>query len=943
LHLYADAEAPAGDFLYFMPFVYHWVNTANICCGMVFTWGVVCLILNNYYLTTDASVTFLVGIPFAIVGGMWFANWRVDSIMRRPVNRLQDAYEVELRGRYMLHQALWGHPTAVLQREAIAHHASSPKTQHGLLPQLSEVPADGTARADYLRLQISPDVVAAVREMYREAVRRFPQSAILHVFCARFYSTFLANRHMTFSHVLQADKRHPQMDVAYLVFQARKQAECSSAGESMTAMNSVGFEKHCNDAKRNVQLAAQKQLSFWTELMEPLPDLSKLDEFAAHINAHIANAESSFSRAFTINPQSLAMLRLYAAFNTHILCNNDKAGVLTAEADRIEDQKAKEHHTEGSKALHFFTECQLDLSSDSTAMITMDASPTNLGIILSANAAACKLFGFSRLQLERRSAFTLLPPLLAEWHEKGIRSYLSTGEGSIVDYTRIIFGTHKTGSLLPILSNVRDAPSDEDGAILVWMLRDMRSTYQYILLDSNNLLLGLSAGSAVMLGMDPSDDMSAHMNISTFIQEWDQPSIQADLHFGSGTLLKVTSQKLADNNSDSSDDNEHADSSSREPPHSMWIRAMLQTQDVEGVQVNVLHWKRLSIADAPLMAQAERKRARLLHINLPSQQETATYVSMYEIATLQDPIGTRATDSNHSIVIGEPQSNAAGDAIQETTLHSPMEHVHINVLVSETDQQLSARQGLKLSVPGTVNVEDEDSSEERPIVALATPTTMTTTKHFKAATRTSTEIGPEAAGAIGVRSSPGKVSRGGTKEGYEDGSVTSKSSSASRSVSKLRRYLSSGNHSLLRGLWWLRALGFALLLLAVGLAVAVSVLAESNYALMSANLRYIVAGADRMVYKANAIYNLQVRVPCVRTSPCPCNGMFSLCLQDLIFEARDWISLTANETDLRRQNIATNISMFSENHRSMYEIVSGDPVSVRGNCSLKFDPSYKFT
>ena len=61
--------------------------------------------------------------------------------------------------------------------------------------------------------------------------------------------------------------------------------------------------------------------------------------------------------------------------------------------------------------------------ADNTAVVTIGATARNLGIVQTANSACCKTFGYSRLQLERRSVFSLLPFPLNEAHEAALRQY----------------------------------------------------------------------------------------------------------------------------------------------------------------------------------------------------------------------------------------------------------------------------------------------------------------------------------------------------------------------------------------------------------------------------------------------------------------------------------------------------------------------------------------
>lgn len=98
--------------------------------------------------------------------------------------------------------------------------------------------------------------------------------------------------------------------------------------------------------------------------------------------------------------------------------------MLLAEADRIEDQKSKDHRAEGSGgSLAILQESSLDVNADNTAVLCIGGSLRNLGTIMSVNSSCCKVFGFSKLQLERRSVFTLIPPPLDDHLESELRQY----------------------------------------------------------------------------------------------------------------------------------------------------------------------------------------------------------------------------------------------------------------------------------------------------------------------------------------------------------------------------------------------------------------------------------------------------------------------------------------------------------------------------------------
>jgi hypothetical protein len=127
------------------------------------------------------------------------------------------------------------------------------------------------------------------------------------------------------SHLSQAERRAPAIDLSFVIFSSRRADETDgaaggAAGSStaLTAINRVAFEKHAADARFHVQVASAKSLSFWTELVESQPDLSKLHRLSSEMNAACAAAEAAFSAALALVAQSVLILRLFAAFNLHV-------------------------------------------------------------------------------------------------------------------------------------------------------------------------------------------------------------------------------------------------------------------------------------------------------------------------------------------------------------------------------------------------------------------------------------------------------------------------------------------------------------------------------------------------------------------------------------------------------------------------------------------------
>ena len=164
------------------------------------------------------------------------------------------------------------------------------------------------------------------------------------------------------------------------------------------------------------------QVEFWHEMQTPHPNLNQLYHLSSDMSLFIDRAEAAFTHLLTINSSSVAVLRSYAAFNLSALNDPAKATTLVAEADRIEEQQAKDAERNIQGTTRMLDIVDLDVSGDSTGLIIIGGTPSNLGMILSANASACRIYGLARWEMERRNVSTLIPAPFAEMHDKWLRS-----------------------------------------------------------------------------------------------------------------------------------------------------------------------------------------------------------------------------------------------------------------------------------------------------------------------------------------------------------------------------------------------------------------------------------------------------------------------------------------------------------------------------------------
>jgi len=135
------------------------------------------------------------GSPLAGTAGYALANARARSVHRLPVDNALSAYDVELKVRYLLHTALWGHPFEEHGRMGAGRVHNDVET--GQAVAYDEIEMDGADElADLARRLVSAQQLAAAEGILRKGCDVFRKSAIIHIFAARYHQLFSRNKHL---------------------------------------------------------------------------------------------------------------------------------------------------------------------------------------------------------------------------------------------------------------------------------------------------------------------------------------------------------------------------------------------------------------------------------------------------------------------------------------------------------------------------------------------------------------------------------------------------------------------------------------------------------------------------------------------------------------------------------------------------------------------------
>ena len=136
-----------------------------------------------------------------------------------------------------------------------------------------------------------------------------------------------------------------------------------------------------------------------------------------------------------------------------------------------------------------------------------------------------------------------------------------------MDYTRIVFGVHRNGYLIPSLLSVREGPTSATAPTFLVLMRElMRNDDNFLLLRANFNVSGASPLAFSVMGINVAALETNDVNIRDLVQEWD--GVVDDLRCGHTVTMQVAEARgvLGDDDeatpSDSGDDAGDSDAGS---------------------------------------------------------------------------------------------------------------------------------------------------------------------------------------------------------------------------------------------------------------------------------------------------------------------------------------------------------------------------------------------
>jgi len=292
------------------PYYNEMVNTVSDVNNGIFLWSSCMLVI--VMIAEDTSFdggiqAFLMGVPLVILllftkgdprkemllkpiedydnGEQWYIKLRyyISFIQRKEMNR---DVSVQLKGFIYNHEEKCTITNCPL-KAYIQNVASSIK-------DTKKKKQSKTAQENFILLMRFANL------LFTQGISKFPACTSLRIAYAFFLKERMNNRALAISELLAAEKIHPPFDEQFIIYRYRKiiedelaDVQADNQGGALDAITSIAYDNYLKQFKDAIERTALLHMEFWLEVLEPEPDLGKLDKTGSKIHSAIVAVEDT--------------------------------------------------------------------------------------------------------------------------------------------------------------------------------------------------------------------------------------------------------------------------------------------------------------------------------------------------------------------------------------------------------------------------------------------------------------------------------------------------------------------------------------------------------------------------------------------------------------------------------------------------------------------------
>ena len=528
----------------------------NVLTGL-FVWTNLCLLVAMALENTDfngALQIYFLGFPLVIVLIATSKDHRKKLILK-PLDQFDSGSEWHLKIRFyisLIHRKDMSRNASILLKGFIYDHESTCEISDcplkiyvmnlaSVLKEKKRKTINKMGTMDNYALLLN-----YANKLFLTGLPKFPTCTSLRIAYAFFLIERMNKQNLAITELQIAEKSHPPFDEQFVIYRSKKLIEDELSeghidgagnGGNLDVVSVIAYENHFNQCKYYIGKAASDHMEFWSYLSDEHPDLAKLNKTGSKINSRIMAVEEHWTKLQKINPNVPKALRMYAEFLKEILNDNEGGQELLSRAK----DTAMARNT-------FFDNNHLSgdinsYASDGTPCIFASGESNKLGEIVNFNMGICRVFGYTKAELQGRKVEMLMPELYAKHHEGFMQNAINNTEDIMQQaMEKFVLAKHKSGYLIPLHLQVRNIPSLAQGLQFVATFKpekkNLNTSIGYLLLDQNKFVQGVSARCIEMVKMNNKLLRKCKCSITTLAPDLFDPSLTAQFNSKSGGTLK---------------------------------------------------------------------------------------------------------------------------------------------------------------------------------------------------------------------------------------------------------------------------------------------------------------------------------------------------------------------------------------------------------------------
>jgi len=154
---------------------------------------------------------------------------------------------------------------------------------------------------------------------------------------------------------------------------------------------------------------------FWNHLLDESPDLLRLSQQGAKINASIQQVEDSWKRLSKLNSNTAKALKLYASFLIEVLNDKEQGNEQMLKAKDAANIRVNFEFNGGNED---FSDLN-NYAQDGIPCIYISGESERLGIINQCNMSLCKIFGYHKKEdVINKDVEVLMPRTYSDNHKE---------------------------------------------------------------------------------------------------------------------------------------------------------------------------------------------------------------------------------------------------------------------------------------------------------------------------------------------------------------------------------------------------------------------------------------------------------------------------------------------------------------------------------------------